>query len=163
MQSARYTPLAEMARGLSRRNFYSSTERASVHSLERALPYGTRFGLGSNKHGECSLAWNIKSSTSRVNRCTLASGPSLIGAVIPKMLLGTAAAQQPDAHSCRRPKTISIPSVRRKVCARRSRPAIARGSLASQPGSKPWNCRQHCCAVPQQRLSHDPHHAEAPE
>jgi hypothetical protein len=35
-----------------------------------------------------------------------------------------------------RPKTISIPSVRRKVCARRSRPASARG-LFGQPDRFP--------------------------
>ena len=35
-----------------------------------------------------------------------------------------------------RPKTISIPSVRRKVCARRSRPASARG-LFGQPDRDP--------------------------
>jgi hypothetical protein len=51
-----------------------------------------------------------------------------------------------------RPKTISIPSVRRKVCARRRRPA--RAGVFGQPDRfLTWDCRQHWRQPTEGRMS----------
>src|SRR5262249_54900064 len=54
-----------------------------------------------------------------------------------------------------RPKTISIPSVRRKVCARRSRPASARALFGHPDRLVPTCGRVGCASRPLRTVGHE--------